>query len=463
MKILTKIIIVSFFFTFSIVQVFSTINAQETKFCYQAWSTGSIEGLNYNSSTLGRQQLPQNITTDFRQSVEEKITETPPEKKVSVVMPANNTIATKSIKGYFPIHPYVFFDEGNKEIPLRYIMLSKAAAQDFKESDLGNFIVGDLTVKETNINQVMIAYYDVINVYADRMRKNPNELLTLRGSDPVEKDGETYANNVKSYLVNNFGIDAKRIKTIVEPPRKPSGSISTDSTFIALLDDENRRVVFIFSNQDMLRPISYTIRDESLMDNDMVFSISKDVKFKSWDISITGENNTMNFGPFKNNKQRINPAPLMRGLAEGKFNAKVVISMQDGKQVTEDIDFKLLKERELRNASRYLMIFDYNKSESVLSYETKIRKEITPGLNVGNTVIIHGHTDIIGNEEENQKLSQERADQVKGIIEDELSKENKKVNVQAIGIGQTNMQYTFSNRYPEGRMYNRNVFVEIIK
>jgi len=84
-------------------------------------------------------------------------------------------------------------------------------------------------------------------------------------------------------------------------------------------------------------------------------------------------------------------------------------------------------------------------------------------MNVGNTVIVHGHTDIIGSEAGNQKLSQERADQAKSIIDDQLGKENKKINVQAIGIGQTNMQYTFENKNPEGRMYNRNVFVEVIQ
>jgi len=84
-------------------------------------------------------------------------------------------------------------------------------------------------------------------------------------------------------------------------------------------------------------------------------------------------------------------------------------------------------------------------------------------MNVGNTVIIHGHTDIIGNVAGNQKLSQERADQAKKIVDDELGKENKKIDVQSIGIGQTIMQYTFDNGTPEGRMYNRNVFIEIIQ
>jgi hypothetical protein len=44
-----------------------------------------------------------------------------------------------------------------------------------------------------------------------------------------------------------------------------------------------------------------------------------------------------------------------------------------------------------------------------------------------------------------------------------LKKENKNVNVKAIGLGQNKTQYTFDNRYPEGRLYNRNVFVEVIE
>ncbi len=383
-------------------------------------------------------------------------------KKVSMITPYNNTVTTKNVNGYFPVHPYVFFDKGSNDIPSRYTILTKESATSFQESDLENFRKGDMTVKETNINQLMVTYYNVLNIFGDRMRKNPNEKLSLRGCDPQEKDGEACAQQVKNYLVNNYGIDANRISIIVEPPKKLSGSALTDPSFANLIDEENRRVVFVFSNQDMYKPLPYTIRDESSIDNDMIFSINDDVRFKSWNISITGENKNMDFGPFKYNRERINPTPLMRGIDNGKFNAKVMITMQDGKQVTENFDITLFKEKELKNATRYLMIFDYNKSDAVKSYENKIRKEITPGMNVTNSVIIHGHTDIIGNEEGNQKLSQERADEAKSIVDDQLGKENKKINVQAIGTGQTSSQYTFDNKYPEGRMYNRNVFIETI-
>jgi len=416
------------------------------------------------------------LSWESRNAVEDKVSETapppPPVRKIvappaskmaSAIMPVDNTIRTKNINGYFPIHPYVFMTKGDHNIPSRYIMLTKTDAQKFNESDLGNFVTGTMTVKETNVDQLMETYYNVMNIYADRMRKNPNERLILRCSDPDEQPDMACANLVKNYFVDIFGINPDRITIVTEPPRKPSGSAQTDPAFSSLIDDENRRVAFVFANDDMYKPVSYTIRDESSIDNDIAFAISDDVRFASWKINISGENESMNYGPFVLNRERINPAPLMRGRTEGNFTARVVITMQGGEQITEDLEFRLQKEKEVRNASRYLMIFDYDKSDPVLSYETKMRKEITPSLIAGNTVIIHGHTDIIGNEAGNQKLSQERANQGKRIVDDELGKENKKVNVQAIGIGQTNMQYTFDNKNPEGRMYNRNVFVEVIQ
>ncbi|MBK9248308.1 MAG: outer membrane beta-barrel protein [Ignavibacteria bacterium] len=386
-----------------------------------------------------------------------------PSKRVEIILPPENTILTKNIKGYFPIHPYVFFEKGSTEIPARYTMLSRADAQNFKESDLENFMKGDLTVKETNVNQLMKSYYNVMNIYADRMRENPSEKLTLRGSDPDEKSGESYALKVKNYLVTTFGIDADRISIVTASPKKPSGTAYSDPAFAGLIDDENRRVVFEFSNPDMLKSLTYTIRDESSIDNDMIFTIGKDVKFDSWDMTITGEGRSLYFGPFGYNSERINPAELMRFLESGSYNAKIMITEKSGKMSEENIAFKLNKSKELKNASRYLMLFDYDKSDAIAKYENKIRSEITPGLVAGNRVIVHGHTDVIGNPAGNQALSQERSNQAKSIIDDQLAKEGKVVDVRSIAIGQSQNQYSFTNRYPEGRMYNRNVFVEVIQ
>lgn len=389
---------------------------------------------------------------------------TPPiTNAVYVELPYQNTILTKNVKGYFPIHPYVFFEKGSQEIPSRYKMLSKSEAQNFNETDLEDFMKGDMTTKQTNVDQLMETYHNILNIMGDRMRKNTNEKLTLRGSDPDNIDGEAIANKVKDYLVNNFGINPNRITTEAEAPRNPSGSEFTEAVSKNLIKDENRRVVFAFNNQEMLKPVPYTIRDETSFDNDMIFSIDNKVPYKSWDVTISGEGKTMYFGPFIYSSERINPAELMRFLESGKYTAEVVITDKNNIKTKTSMDFKLIKDKEIRNASRYLMLFDYNESNAIAKYEKKIREEIVPGMVIGDKVIVHGHTDVIGNENGNLILSQERANQAKEIIDNELSKENKNIEVKAVGIGQRKMQYTFDNRYPEGRMYNRNIFVEIIK
>ncbi len=384
-------------------------------------------------------------------------------KNVVVVLPPQKLIVTKNVQGYYPIHPYVFFDKGSTTIPTRYNALSLADATNFKETDLGDFMKGDLTTKETNVNQLMSTYLNVMNVYADRMRRNPSEQLTLRGCDPEQKEGLAYALKVRDYLVNTFGIDRNRITIVVEDPMKPSGTYFTDPAYASLIDDENRRVVFVLSNPEMLKSLSYTIRDESSIDNDMIFSVSNAKPFKSWDITITGENRSMYFGPYVYSTERVNPAELMRFLDNGSYNAKVQITELDGQITEENIAFNLQKDRQVRNASRYLMLFDYDKADAIERYENRIRSEITPDMKEGNTVIVHGHTDVIGNPAANQALSQQRAEQAKSIIDAELKVENKAIPVTAIGVGQEKMQYTFDNRLPEGRMYNRNVFIEVIE
>ncbi|MBE0645885.1 MAG: OmpA family protein [Bacteroidetes bacterium] len=382
---------------------------------------------------------------------------------VGMVMPTNNEIATKDVTGYFPILPYVFFDEGNQDIPGRYILVDKSSAVAFNEDDLGKFEKGELTTKETNVDQLLTTYRNVINIFAMRLKKHPSEKLILRGSDPEGRNGRAFAVKVKNYMVDAFQIEPSRISAEEEAPLKPSGSSLSDPAFASLIDDENRRVEFIFTNQDMYKPVPYTTRDESAIKNDIVFSVDNMPQLRSWEVNISSNMKSVKYGPFRSSSARINVVPLMRNSDNAKFKATIVMTRLDGKTMTEVHDFKLTKNTDVKIASRYLMIFDYNKSQAVASYEKKIRKEITPGMNTGNTVIVHGHTDIIGDEAENQKLSQNRSDEAKRIVDDELRNENKKVDVQSIGVGQTNMQYTFNNTNPEGRMYNRNVFVEIIR
>ncbi|MBR9976145.1 MAG: OmpA family protein [Bacteroidetes bacterium] len=387
----------------------------------------------------------------------------PSENRFYAILPDGNMLVHKTVEGYFPVHPYIFFDKESQEIPARYTQLTNAEARQFSTDDFGNYVKGEYSSKQTNINQLMKVYYNLLNIYGDRMRKNPSTQLTLRSSDPEDREALVAANKVKSYLVNTFGISANRITIDVDKPWAPSGSASSNPEHAAMIADENRRVQFVFSNPAMYDAIPYTITDESPFENDMVFNIEREVRMKSWKVSITGENRVLNAGPFRARTATIDLSSLLGELREGDFKAAVIIALQDGREVTEYLDFKVYRGSDTKNASRYLMIFDYNESKAVRVYENRLREEIVKGMVSGNSVYIHGHSDVIGSEEENQTLSQSRADEVKIIVDDELRRTKKDVKVVAVGIGQQKMQYTFDNRYPEGRMYNRNVFVEVIK
>lgn len=426
------------------------------------WSTQTFR-FGLRLSWESRNPPPARAMAEVPKPVVQRTVEAPAVKNVVMTSPRNNQILAKDVTGYFPLVPYVFFEQGSGEIPGRYVAFGSGDAQRFNESDLQNFNKGEMSTKETNVDQLMITYQNIINIFADRMRKNPNEKLTLRGSDPLGQNGKEYAFKVKAYMVERFGIDPDRIMVEEATPLKPSGSYMTDPAFSGLIDDENRRVEFVFSNPNMYLPVAYTTTDVSSIDNDLVFAIDPSVQLRNWSVKIASGGQTMNYGPYASHRARINPAPMMKTVDEANFKATVVVNLADGKTVTETFDFRLKKSEQTKIATRYLMIFEYNKSDAVASYEKKIRREITPGMQAGNEVIVHGHTDIIGNEEANLTLSQDRSDEAKRIIDDELDKTNKNVEVQAIGVGQTNVPYTFENSRPEGRMYNRNVFVEIIR
>jgi outer membrane protein OmpA-like peptidoglycan-associated protein len=88
---------------------------------------------------------------------------------------------------------------------------------------------------------------------------------------------------------------------------------------------------------------------------------------------------------------------------------------------------------------------------------------VTPLIPDSSTVIIHGHTDIVGTEEYNDSLSSRRAEDAQTIIEGAISKSGKRgITFQTFGFGE-NLQYApFDNNFPEERFYNRTVIIDIV-
>ena len=96
-------------------------------------------------------------------------------------------------------------------------------------------------------------------------------------------------------------------------------------------------------------------------------------------------------------------------------------------------------------------------------YEKYLLEVVTPKISDNATVLINGYTDIIGGEENNQKLSLARANGVKCILEKGVSKAGRKnVKFEVAGLGEDQSLSPFNNKYPEERFYNRTVIIDII-
>jgi outer membrane protein OmpA-like peptidoglycan-associated protein len=70
---------------------------------------------------------------------------------------------------------------------------------------------------------------------------------------------------------------------------------------------------------------------------------------------------------------------------------------------------------------RFSVIYEINESNSINVYEKYLADVVTPKIPRNGTVILHGHSDIIGDEAHNLELSLARANDVRGIIESALS------------------------------------------
>jgi outer membrane protein OmpA-like peptidoglycan-associated protein len=112
---------------------------------------------------------------------------------------------------------------------------------------------------------------------------------------------------------------------------------------------------------------------------------------------------------------------------------------------------------------RFSIIYEFNVSTAITIYERYLTDIVIPKIPTNGTVIIHGHTDIIGEEAYNQKLSLARANDVRTIIENGLSKAGRNdVKFQVFGFGEDIDFSPFENNFPEERFYNRTVIIDII-
>lgn len=388
----------------------------------------------------------------------------------------NNIPGESRMTEIFPLRNYVFFNEGSTEIPNRYVVLNKTQAADFKENQLELFAPKNISDRS---KRQMTVYYNVLNILGERMQQNPSTSITLVGSSSNgNTDGLAMAETVKSYLVNVFDINTSRIVTKGQekpsiPSEQPGGTLE-----LALLREGDRRVSIESNAPELLmefqsgpdaplKPVQIISSQEAPIESYLTFdNKGAGEALSSWSLQIADEKGkTQAFGPYTEDEVKIPGKSILGNRPEGDYTVKMIGQTKSGKIIEKEtpVHMVLWTPAKMVEGTRYSIIYEFNNSKAIKMYEKYLTDVVAPKIPVGATVIIKGHTDIIGEEAYNQTLSLSRANDTKKIIENALAKiETKDVKFDVTGYGENESNAPFENKTPEERFYNRTVIIDII-
>ncbi|PKP34116.1 MAG: flagellar motor protein MotB [Bacteroidetes bacterium HGW-Bacteroidetes-17] len=407
--------------------------------------------------------------------IEPMIVVADPEVTFTAYAPKNVPVEIR-VRETFPLRNYVFFNSGSTEIPNRYVKLQKDQVKDFREDQLEVFTPKELSGRS---KRQMTVYYNVLNILGDRMVKNPLSTITLVGSSMEgEKDGQAMAESVKKYLVDIFGIGSSRIttKNLVKPklPSEQPGA----KLELALLREEDRRVSIESNSPALLmefqsgpdtplKPVEIIEIQVAPFESYVSFNVmGADTAFSSWSLEISDEQGMVQkFGPYTKEKVSIPGKSILGTRPEGDYKVMMIGELKNGKTLKKEASVHLVLwiPAVTEEMMRFSIIYEFNNSDAIYLYDKYLTEIVTPKIPKNGTVIIHGHTDISGNEANNLKLSLARANDVKDIMEKTLAKAGRNdVKFEVSGFGENEVLAPFENKFPEERFYNRSVIIDIL-
>jgi outer membrane protein OmpA-like peptidoglycan-associated protein len=388
----------------------------------------------------------------------------------------SNVPADLRLTEIFPLRNYVYFNTGSSEIPNRYVLLNKDQVKDFKEDQLEVFAPKNLSDRS---KRQMTVYYNILNILGDRMQKNPNATISLVGSsEQGPADGLAMSVSIKNYLVDVFAINPNRISTTGQakpniPSEQPGGTLE-----LGLLREGDQRVSIESTSPDLLmefqsgagaqlKPVRIVPLQEAPASSYVTFNNKgAGEALSTWSLQITDEQGkSQSFGPYTQDEVSIPGKVILGSRPQGDFKVKMIGQTKSGAVVEHEapVHVVLWTPAKTEEGLRYSIIYEFNKSKAIAIYEKYLTDVITPKIPVGATVIIHGHTDDIGEEVHNQELSLARANDVKNTIENGLSKAGRKdVKFELSGYGENQNSAPFENKTPEERSYNRTVIIDIV-
>ncbi|HLP28896.1 MAG TPA: OmpA family protein [Candidatus Didemnitutus sp.] len=378
----------------------------------------------------------------------------------------------------YPMLPYVFFDLNSSAMPSRYKLLTSSQTNGFNDE----LLPGGTLDK----------YYHVLNIFGYRLKKYPNVKVELVGCvDEKNEDKNSSlpkerAQLVYDYLKNVWGISEDRMK--VTARGWPELRSNPNDTFGIV---ENRRTELRFSGGtaddlwEVQRPIldndptvspdpdqmTWTMKNGidagivasrriEVFRNDRPWNVLKEVgtidPSKQWDWTNTDMEYPLEKGAAGTPEINLNP-----------YKAVLVVTSKNGQECKSDtvtipvkrISSKsiVIKTDEQSTLEKYnLILFKFDSPEAGELNERIMSTWVFPRVKKSSVISIDGHTDVVGLDTRNKKLSEDRARTAENFIKKRTS-DFKELNTR--GTGEEEPLY--SNELPEGRFFNRTVQVKI--
>ena len=397
-----------------------------------------------------------------------------PEVQFSVFAPANE-LTKRRVREVFPLRNYIFFNEGNTEIPARYKVLKKEDVKNFGENQLE--MITPILPSGRSERQ-MDVYYNLINIIGIRMVHYPSTAIVLVGSsEKGPNEGLKMARSVEAYLLHTFDIEPTRIKAIGQfKPKVPSIKKGKKNPMF-LLNDSDRRVTIESNSPELLAefksgptPVSNSIGNQVEAPESSYVQLEvkgAENSLTSWNAQLEGSNGKItSFGPFTKNKASISGQSILENKPEGDFKIKLIGLTKSGKTIYKETTSHIVlwKPVQFDEGLRYSILFEFDESKAIDMYDNYLADVVAPKIPQDGVVLIHGHTDFIGNSNYNLKLSKSRASDVKNTLEKALQLLGRTdVKFEITGFGEDTNYAPFKNEYPEERFYNRTVIIDIFQ
>lgn len=377
----------------------------------------------------------------------------------------------------FPLRNYIYFDDNSTEISNRYVLLNKNQVANFKEDQVELFAPS--TAVAGRSQREMTVYYNILNILGDRMGKNPASTITLVGSSengPAE--GKLMAESVKKYLVDVFAIDATRIAIEGRDKPKIPSEKEGGTRELVLLREGDRRVSVESSSPALLmefqsgpdaplKPVQILPNQVAPIDSYVTFKVDgADEAFSSWQMEITDEDGIVqNFGPYAQEEVSISGKTILGTKPEGDYKVKMIGTNKTGEIVTKESTAHIVAwtPSKVEEGMRFSILYEFDDANAIAMYDKYLSEVVAPKIPANSKVIIHGHTDVIGEEAYNQTLSDKRANDAKTILENSVAKLGTTgVTFEVSGMGENEGAAPFGNTLPEERSYNRTVIIDVV-